>query len=107
MRRYGQLIRLSPQAYDQYVRHHAEVWPSVLQTIHDCHIRNYSIFHREGLLFAYFEYVGIDFDEDMARMAADPETQEWWKIMKPMQTPLESCAPGEWWAGMDEVFHTD
>ena len=58
--------------------------------IRECNIRNYSIFHKDGLLFAYFEYVGDDFDADMAKMAADPETQDWWDIMMPMQ-----AAPGD------------
>ena len=43
----------------------------------------------------------------MAHMAADPKTQEWWKIMGPMQRPLETRAAGEWWASMEEVFHVD
>ena len=44
---------------------------------------------------------------DMANMAADSKTQEWWTIMNPMQKPLETRASGEWWANMDEVCHTD
>lgn len=28
-------------------------------------------------------------------------------IMKPMQKPLPTCPEGEWWATMEEVFHTD
>ncbi len=47
------------------------------------------------------------FDADMAKMADDPKTQKWWDIMKPMQQPLETRAEGEWWANMEEVFHTD
>jgi L-rhamnose mutarotase len=43
----------------------------------------------------------------MEKMAADRRTQEWWAIMKPMQIPLENKAQGEWWADMEEVFHTD
>jgi L-rhamnose mutarotase len=43
----------------------------------------------------------------MDKMAADPKTQEWWAIMKPMQIPLETRAKDEWWAEMEEVFHTD
>ena len=107
MKRYGQLIGLKPEAYEEYVKYHADVWPSVLQTIYDCNIRNYSIFHNDGLLFAYFEYIGEDYEADMAKMAADPETQRWWKIMDPMQMPLENRAEGDWWTRMEEVFHTD
>jgi L-rhamnose mutarotase len=40
-------------------------------------------------------------------MAADPKTREWWSTMMPMQEPLATRAEGEWWAGMEEVFHTD
>jgi len=27
--------------------------------------------------------------------------------MMPMQQPLDTRAEGEWWANMEEVFHTD
>jgi L-rhamnose mutarotase len=107
VKRYGQLIGIKPDHYDEYVQAHADVWPGVLDKIRDCNIRNYSIFHRKGRLFAYFEYVGDDFEADMARMADDPETQRWWAWMMPLQEPLADRAEGEWWAEMEEVFHTD
>jgi L-rhamnose mutarotase len=43
----------------------------------------------------------------MAKMAADPKTQEWWALCKPMQEPVPDRGEGEWWATMTEVFHTD
>jgi len=70
-------------------------------------MRNYSIYHREGFLFAYFEYWGDDFDADMRLMGADLETRRWWAIMEPMQDPLPTREPGQWWAPMEEVFHHD
>jgi L-rhamnose mutarotase len=105
--RYGQTIRLKPGAYEKYVEYHAQVWPGVLKTIHDCNIRNYSVFFKDDVLFAYFEYVGSNFDKDMAKMAVDPITQEWWAVVKPLQQPIPSRAEGEWWATMKEVFHTE
>jgi len=105
--RYGQVIRLKADSLKEYERYHAEVWPGILAMIRQCHIQNYSIFHKDGLLFAYFEYVGDDFDADMARMAADPETRRWWDVIKPLQQPFETRADGEWWATMEEVFQTD
>jgi len=107
MARYGQLIRVRVDRIEEYKQYHRRVWPEVLATIRACNIRNYSIFLKDNLLFAYFEYVGEDFAADMARMAADPKTQEWWAIMEPMQDPIETRADGEWWATMPEVFHTD
>ena len=98
---------MKSELIEEYKRYHTAVWPEVLATIHDCNIRNYSIFLKDDLLFGYFEYHGTDFRTDMAKMAADPKTQEWWKIMGPMQRPLDSRADGEWWANMEEVFHLD
>lgn len=109
MKRYGQVIGIAPEKIDEYKRLHAAVWPVVLARIADCGIRNYTIYLREpeNLLFASFEYHGTDFAGDMAKMAADEETQRWWAVCMPCQRPLESRAEGEWWAGMEEVFHTD
>jgi L-rhamnose mutarotase len=107
MMRYGKVIKVRPEKLEEYKRLHAAAWPGVLQTIHDCNIRNYSIYLKDGTLFSYFEYVGEDYAADMARMAADPVTQEWWKLTDPCQEPLDTRAPGEWWASMEEVFHTD
>ncbi len=112
MKRHGMVIGLRAEKLEEYKRLHAAVWPDVLRMIKQCNIRNYSIYLRqldEGrhYLFSYFEYTGTDFAADMARMAADPTTQRWWSFCKPCQQPLASCAPEEWWANMEEVFHCD
>ena len=107
MTRYAQIIHLRPEVEAEYIRYHADVWPSVLQTIAACNIRNYSIFLRNGVLFAYFEYHGKDYAADMRQMAACAETQRWWKIMDPMQFPPVDAADGERWADLREVFHFD
>jgi L-rhamnose mutarotase len=51
--------------------------------------------------------VGDDFAADMAAIAEDKVTQEWWAVCKPCHDPLPDRAPGEWWADMEEVFHAD
>jgi len=109
MKRYGSIIGLQPDRIAEYKRLHAAVWPDVLKQIRASNITNYSIFLKEpeNLLFAYFEYVGDDYEADMAAMAADPKTQDWWAVCMPCQKPLDSRRPGEWWADMAEVFHTD
>ena len=107
MERHGSVLRIKPGKLEEYKAYHADVWPEILNTIRECNVRSYSIYHKDGYLFSYFEYVGDDFQADMAKMAADPKTQEWWAIMEPMQEPLETRAEGEWWAEMEEVFHTD
>lgn len=105
MQRYGMVIKVKPDKFQEYKQLHAQVWPDVLKMIKECNIRNYSIYHKDGYLFSYFEYVGDDFESDMAKMASDPTTQKWWDVCKPCQEPLETRAEGQWWASMEEVFH--
>jgi L-rhamnose mutarotase len=107
MKRYGSVIRVRPEKLEEYRTLHANVWPDVLQMIHACNIRNYSIYYKDGYLFSFFEYVGEQFKHDMQKMAEDPTTQEWWKLTDPCQEPLDERLDGEWWASMEEVFHTD
>jgi L-rhamnose mutarotase len=107
VRRFGQVIRVRPERIPEYEELHAEPWPGVLDMIRAANVRNYSIFRHGNLLFAYFEYVGTNFEADMARMAADPTTQEWWKLTDAMQEPFEERPPGAWWLTIPEVFHTD
>lgn len=60
----------------------------------------------DNLLFSYFEYVGTDYDADMAAIAADPATQEWRELCEPRQQPLEETPPGDWWRTLPEVSIT-
>ena len=107
MKRYGSVIKVKPEKLEEYKKLHANVWPEVAAMITECNVRNYSIYYHDGYLFSYFEYVGEDYEADMAKMAADPMTQKWWGVCKPCQQPLERRAEGEWWASMEEVFHQD
>lgn len=107
MTRHGSVIKLRQGKLEEYKKLHAAVWTDVLNMIKECNIRNYSIYHKDGYLFSYYEYAGDNYEEDMAKMAADPVTQKWWDVCKPCQIPLETRAAEEWWANMDEVFHLD
>ncbi len=111
--RYGSVIGLKDEMKDEYIKLHADAWPEILKQIKDSNIRNYSIYMGELddgnlYLFSYFEYTGDDIDADMAEMAKDPKTQEWWKLTDPCQIPQKNRAkPTDNWMTMEEVFHTD
>lgn len=110
--RYAWITGLKPEKAAYYRDLHAHPWPSVNKMIKSCHIQNFSIYEREIdgklYLFAYLEYTGRDFDADMKRMAADPETQRWWKETDPCQSPLpDAAAKAKIWADMKEVYHLD
>ncbi|HEY4415991.1 MAG TPA: L-rhamnose mutarotase [Verrucomicrobiae bacterium] len=109
VQRYAWVTGLRADQAAHYEALHAHIWPGVNKTIKACHIQNFSIHEREIngqlYLFAYLEYTGTNFDADMAHMAADPETQRWWKETDPCQSPLpDAAAKGKIWSDTKEVY---
>ena len=112
MKRFGWVIGVKEENLGEYKKLHAAVWPEVLSMIKQCNIENYSIYLKKlpdgrYYLFSYLEYVGEDFEGDMAKMAADETTQKWWDVCNPCQEPLADRLKGQWWSDMEEVFHCD
>ncbi len=109
MRRFGQVNRVRPEDEAEYKRIHVKIWPVIEEAIHEAGIRNYSIYLKDGFLFAYYEYHGPDdeFEARMAKLGQVSRESGWWDITEKMQNPLETRKPGEWWASMEEVFHQD
>ncbi len=107
MKRIAQVIGVKPECFEEYSRLHQAIPQEVADHIHACNYRNYSIFHWNGMLFSYLEYVGEDFEADQAKMAAHEPTQRWWDVVGPMQQPVADRKDGEWWAEIDEVFHQE
>lgn len=102
---FGQLGRLKPEKIQEYEQLHGNPWPGVLQTIRDCNLQNYSIFRHEDLVFAYFEYVGEDYEADMRKMEEDPITLEWWKHTKPCFVKFSIRPDSEFYADMKQIFY--
>lgn len=112
LRRVHSVTGLKKERAEFYVKLHANAWPGVLRRIRDSNIRNYSVALKEIegklYLFSYFEYVGDNYEADMAKIAADPETQRWWKETDPCQIPLpDAKAEGKIWSFAKEVFYTN
>lgn len=110
IKRMGMVTGIKPDKIEYYKQLHAKAWPAVLNKLKECNIRNYSIYLQKigdnYFLFSYFEYTGTDFDKDMKKMAADNNTQRWWKLTDPTQIPLpEAASQKQIWTNMEEVFH--
>ena len=97
--RIGQVIQVKPEGLEAYKRYHADPLPGVNEMIKACNIQNYSIYSRGDYLFTYFEYVGEDYEADMAKLAGD--------LVKPLMSPLPDKAEGEFWSDMEEIYHLD
>lgn len=107
--RVGTITGLRPEKAETYRALHAKPWPEVLRQLKRSNIRNYSIYLKEidgrPVLFSFFEHRGRDFAADCARMAADPDTQRWWKETDPCQAPFpRAAAKKQIWDDMEEVF---
>ena len=107
MKHCGMVLGVKPEKLADYKRLHAAVWPEVLAELSAANVRNYTIFHKDELLFGYFEYHGVDLAADFARMNAKPIIKQWYAECAPCQVPLPTRAEGEWWADMENVFHMD
>jgi L-rhamnose mutarotase len=107
MQRFGAVVRLRPERRAEYLALHAAVWPDVEAMLTRANIRNYTIFRHDDLLFGYYEYIGDDYPSDQARIAADPATQQWWRLTKPCQRRLPDNPTDSPWATMSAVWHLD
>lgn len=103
--RFGQLGKLKKDKIEEYCELHANSWPGVLKTITECNLKNYSIFIHGDLVFSYFEYVGEDFDADMAKMAEDPITQDWWTHTHPCFEEFAISPESEFYHDMKPIFY--
>ena len=108
IQRFASVIGLKAEFEQQYRELHANVWPSVLKRIEQSNIRNYSIYTMiilgENYLFGYFEYVGSDYESDMALMADDPIIQKWWNETDKCQNKMPNSQSNEQWSVMEKVF---
>ena len=109
-KRFAWVTGVKAEKVTYYKQLHANPWPSVNRMLKESHIQNYSIHLKEidgkFFLFSYLEYAGNDWEGDMKKMAADPETQRWWKETDPCQQPLpDAAAKGKIWSDTEEVYH--
>lgn len=106
--RFGSIIGLKPEKEEYYRELHAEVWPGVIDRLRKSNVSNYSIhlveIEGKKYLVSYLEYTGKDYQADMDRIAADPETRRWWKETDPCQFSLDPDESGIKWNPMEMVF---
>ena len=107
MQRFGDVIRVPAEKYAEYIEKHDNIWPGIVEKMQKAHIENFTIFHRDGYLFKYFEYTGEDYEADMQVLAEDEEHRQWLEFTAVCQKPVDSAKEDEWWAPMKEIFHLD
>ena len=105
VKRVGMVIKLRPECVSEYRKLHTDLTSGVRDLLGKYHLENFSIFlHQIGeewFEFGYYEYSGVDFEADMAALAAEPRNQAWLKVCDPMQLPLKGQLG---WSEMEQVY---
>ena len=106
--RVGMVVGLRPDKIAEYKELHADSTPGVRDLLTKYNMRNFTIYLHQidgkWYEFGYYEYVGDDFEADMAKLDAEPRNKAWLEICDPMQVPLKGEKS---WAVMEEVYHND
>lgn len=94
-----------PKLIAEYDAHHQRVWPEVVAALQRIGIRRMRIFRLGARLFMYAE-ADDTFDpaRDYQAYAADAKCRTWDDAMRRYQRIAPGARPGEWWAGMTQVF---
>jgi L-rhamnose mutarotase len=108
-KRAGMVIGIQPDKIAAYKTLHAASNPGVRDLLGKYHMKNFSIYLHpldDGryYLFGYYEYVGSDYQGDMAKLAVEKRNIDWLSVTDPMQIPLRGQKA---WAQMEEVYHNE
>jgi L-rhamnose mutarotase len=107
VRRIGMVIGLKEDKIEEYKKLHANNNPGVRDLLNKYNMHNFSIFLQkmpDGKYyeFGYYEYIGDDFEGDMAKLSAEKRNIEWLKVCDPMQIPLPGA---KGWTEMEQVYY--
>lgn len=106
MQRVCFVLRIRPGRLDEYQRHHATVWPEMLDALSEAGWRNYSLFSRpDGLVIGYLETES--FERSLALMDATDVNARWQALMQPYFDLPDGERPDTMMVPLQEYFHLD
>ncbi len=76
------VLEVRPGYEDEYKRRHDEIWPEMVEALHQAGLRNYSIFKLGLTLFGYFEC--DDLTATVAALRASDVNRRWAEWMAPI-----------------------
>jgi L-rhamnose mutarotase len=102
MERYAFKMFLNPGMADEYQRRHDEIWPELVELLHDAGVSDYSIFldRETNVLFGVLrrhEKHGMD------ALPNHPVMQRWWAYMADIMRTNEKSEPVA--IPLDSVFY--
>ena len=104
--RYAFRLQVAPERLADYTRRHAEVWPEMLQALHDSGWHGYSLFAApDGLLIGYVEAESLEAAQ--AAMARTDVNTRWQASMAEFFTSLDGTTPDEGFEPLTQVFNLE
>jgi L-rhamnose mutarotase len=105
MQRVGFRLQLRKDRLDEYVVHHKNVWPEMLQALSATGWHNYSLFldRNDATLFGYFETP--DLQAALVGMAATGVNARWQAMMAEFFEDLGDRRPDEGFLKLDNIFY--
>lgn len=97
-------MQLKPGMVDEYRRRHDEIWPELVDLLHEAGISDYSIF-LDGDTLALFAVLRLADDNGRERLPENPVMQLWWASMAPLMEVDADNRPREW--PLVPMFHLD
>lgn len=97
-------MQLYPGMEDEYERRHNELWPEMIDMIHEHGGRNYTIALDPDTL-TLFGYIEIDDPEKWAQGADTAINRKWWDFMADIMETNEDNSPVS--TDLPVLFHLD
>ena len=98
------IMEVYPDMHEEYEKRHKEIWPEMVEELHNHGGSNYSIFldKESNKLFGYVE---IEDEEKWSRMASTSINQKWWGYMESVMKTNPDKSPVT--VDLKEVFHME
>lgn len=105
MERVGFRLKLRADKLDEYIEHHANLWPEMRAALTATGWHNYSLFldRSDATLVGYFETP--DLQAALDGMAGTEINAKWQELMAPFFEELEGKRPDEGFLKLDNIFY--
>lgn len=97
-------MQLKPGVVKEYRRRHDEIWPDLVQLLHESGIYDYSIFLDEETLHL-FAVMKLREPNTRETLPAHPVMRRWWETMRDLMQTHADGRPMEW--PLVPLFHLD
>ena len=98
------LMKVEPDAHEEYEKRHRLIWTELEIVLKNHGVSNYSIF-LEKETSQLFAYVEISSEKLWAKIAETEECKRWWEFMKDVMPTNADHSPVS--VELREVFHLD